>query len=141
VLVVLAVFVIYVVLGILYESFIHPLTILSGIPFAAFGALLALLVCRVELSVFAFVGISFADRHRKEERDHDGGFRAGGGAHEGMAPADAIVRAAHVRFRPIMMTTMAALVGSLPVALASGAGAESRPPLGIVVVGGPCFRS
>ena len=139
VLVVLAVFVIYVVLGILYESFIHPLTILSGIPFAAFGALVALVVCRVELSVFAFVGIILLIGIVKKNAIMMVDFALEAEHKDGLAPADAIVHAAHVRFRPIMMTTMAALVGSLPVALANGAGAESRRPLGIVVVGGLLF--
>jgi HAE1 family hydrophobic/amphiphilic exporter-1 len=138
-LVILAVFVIYVVLGILYESFIHPITILSGIPFAAFGALLALLVCRVELSVFAFVGIILLIGIVKKNAIMMVDFALEAEHKDGLAPAEAIVHAAHVRFRPIMMTTMAALVGSLPVALASGAGAESRRPLGIVVVGGLLF--
>jgi HAE1 family hydrophobic/amphiphilic exporter-1 len=139
VLAVLAIFVIYMILGVLYESFIHPLTILSGLPFAAFGALLALLIFHVELSVYAFVGIilligivkknaimmvDFALEFERTERE----------------PAErAIVEAAHVRFRPIMMTTVAALVGTLPIAFASGAGSESRRPLGIAVVGGLAF--
>jgi HAE1 family hydrophobic/amphiphilic exporter-1 len=139
VLVVLAVFVIYVVLGILYESFIHPLTILSGIPFAAFGALLALVIFRVELSVFAFVGIILLIGIVKKNAIMMVDFALEAENKHGRAPADAIVEAALVRFRPIMMTTMAALVGSLPVALASGAGAESRRPLGIAVVGGLMF--
>ena len=139
VLVVLAVFVIYVVLGILYESFIHPLTILSGIPFAAFGALLALLVCHVELSVFAFVGIILLIGIVKKNAIMMVDFALEAEHREGLPAAESIVQAAHVRFRPVMMTTMAALVGSLPVAMATGAGAESRRPLGIVVVGGLLF--
>jgi hydrophobic/amphiphilic exporter-1 (mainly G- bacteria), HAE1 family len=139
VLVILAVFVIYVVLGILYESFIHPITILSGIPFAAFGALLALLVTRVELSVFAFVGIILLIGIVKKNAIMMVDFALETEHKEGLAAEESIVRAAHVRFRPIMMTTMAALVGSLPVALATGAGSESRRPLGIVVVGGLLF--
>jgi HAE1 family hydrophobic/amphiphilic exporter-1 len=139
VLVILAVFVIYVVLGILYESFIHPLTILSGIPFAAFGALLALLVTRVELSVFAFVGIILLIGIVKKNAIMMVDFALDAEHKEGLRAEESIVQAAHVRFRPIMMTTMAALVGSLPVALATGAGAESRRPLGIVVVGGLLF--
>jgi len=139
VLVVLAVFVIYVVLGILYESFIHPLTILSGIPFAAFGALLALLVCRVELSVFAFVGIILLIGIVKKNAIMMVDFALEVEHKEHLPASESIVQAAHVRFRPIMMTTMAALVGSLPVAMATGAGAESRRPLGIVVVGGLLF--
>jgi HAE1 family hydrophobic/amphiphilic exporter-1 len=139
VLVVLAVFVIYVVLGILYESFVHPVTILSGIPFAAFGGLLALLVCHVELSVFAFVGIILLIGIVKKNAIMMVDFALEAEHREGLPAAESIVQAAHVRFRPIMMTTMAALVGSLPVAMATGAGAESRRPLGIVVVGGLLF--
>ncbi|HEX5071949.1 MAG TPA: efflux RND transporter permease subunit [Gemmatimonadaceae bacterium] len=139
VLVVLAVFVIYVVLGILYESFIHPLTILSGIPFAAFGALLALLVCHVELSVFAFVGIILLIGIVKKNAIMMVDFALEAEHKQHLPASESIVQAAHVRFRPIMMTTMAALVGSLPVAMTTGAGAESRRPLGIVVVGGLLF--
>jgi HAE1 family hydrophobic/amphiphilic exporter-1 len=128
-----------VTLGILYESFVHPLTILSGIPFAAFGALLALLICHVELSVFAFVGIILLIGIVKKNAIMMVDFALEAEHKEGKAPRDAIIEAAHVRFRPIMMTTMAALVGSLPVAMATGAGAESRRPLGIVVVGGLLF--
>jgi HAE1 family hydrophobic/amphiphilic exporter-1 len=134
-----AVLVIYLVLGVLYESFVHPLTILSGLPFAGFGALLTLMLFRVELSVYAFVGvillvglvkknaIMMIDFALDAERDH------GKPAHE------AIVEACLVRFRPIMMTTMAALMGTLPIALGLGAGAESRRPLGLAVVGGLAF--
>jgi len=139
VLVVLAVFVIYMVLGVLYESFIHPLTILSGLPFAAFGALLALLVFHIELSVFAFVGIILLIGIVKKNAIMMVDFALEAEQKEGRAPADAIVHAAHIRFRPIMMTTMSALVGTLPVAMATGAGAESRRPLGIAVVGGLLF--
>ena len=132
----LAIFVIYVVLGILYESFIHPLTILSGLPSAGFGALLTLLVFGAELDIYAFVGvimlvglvkkngimmIDFAIESRKEKE---------------ISAADAIYEACLVRFRPIMMTTMAALLGTLPIALGWGAGGESRRPLGLAVVGG-----
>ncbi|MBL0168095.1 MAG: efflux RND transporter permease subunit [Propionivibrio sp.] len=132
----IAILVVYIVLGILYESFIHPLTILSGLPSAALGALITLLVFRVDLSLYAFVGvimligivkknaimmIDFAlDRQRSEQLP----------AHE------AIYQACLIRFRPIMMTTMAALVGTLPIAIGFGAGAEVRRPLGLAVVGG-----
>ncbi len=139
VLVVLAVFVIYVVLGVLYESFVHPLTILSGLPFAAFGALLALWIFHVELSVFAFVGIILLIGIVKKNAIMMVDF-ALDAEHRGNTNAEAaIVEAAHVRFRPIMMTTVAALVGTLPVALASGMGSETRRPLGIAVVGGLAF--
>jgi HAE1 family hydrophobic/amphiphilic exporter-1 len=139
VLVVLAVFVIYVVLGILYESFIHPITILTGLPFAAFGALLALLVFHVELSVYAFVGIILLIGIVKKNAIMMIDFAVEAERNEHKAPEEAIVEAAHVRFRPITMTTVAALVGTLPIALATGAGSESRRPLGIAVVGGLAF--
>jgi HAE1 family hydrophobic/amphiphilic exporter-1 len=139
VLVILAIFVIYVVLGVLYESFVHPLTILSGLPFAAFGALLALWIFHVELSVFAFVGIILLIGIVKKNAIMMVDF-ALDAEHRGNTNAEAaIVEAAHVRFRPIMMTTVAALVGTLPVALASGMGSETRRPLGIAVVGGLAF--
>jgi HAE1 family hydrophobic/amphiphilic exporter-1 len=139
VLVVLAIFVIYVILGILYESFIHPLTILSGLPFAAFGALLALLITRQELTVYAFVGIILLIGIVKKNAIMMIDFSLETERNEHMPPAQAIVHAAKVRFRPIMMTTVAALAGTLPIALGTGAGAESRRPLGIAVVGGLAF--
>jgi HAE1 family hydrophobic/amphiphilic exporter-1 len=139
VLVVLAVFVIYMILGVLYESFIHPLTILSGLPFAAFGALLALLIFRVELSVYAFVGIILLIGIVKKNAIMMVDFALEFEHEEQGAAERAIVEAAHVRFRPIMMTTVAALVGTLPIAFARGVGAESRQPLGIAVVGGLAF--
>jgi HAE1 family hydrophobic/amphiphilic exporter-1 len=135
---VIAIFVIYIVLGILYESFIHPLTILSGIPFAAFGALLALMVTRTELTVYAWVGIIMLVGLVKKNAIMMVDF-ATEAEKQGKDPFDAIVEACLVRFRPITMTTMAALVGTLPIALGAGAGAESRRPLGIVVVGGLLF--
>ena len=135
---VIAIFVIYIVLGILYESFIHPLTILSGIPFAAFGALLALIVTKTELTVYAWVGIIMLVGLVKKNAIMMVDF-ATEAEKKGKNPFDAIVEACLVRFRPITMTTMAALVGTLPIALGAGAGAESRRPLGIVVVGGLAF--
>ena len=139
VLVVLAIFVIYVILGVLYESFIHPLTILSGLPFAAFGALLALLITRQELTVYAFVGIILLIGIVKKNAIMMIDFSLETERNEHMPPAQAIVHAAKVRFRPIMMTTVAALAGTLPIALGTGAGAEARRPLGIAVVGGLAF--
>ena len=136
---VLAVFVIYMVLGVLYESFVHPITILSGLPFAAFGAFLALYLFDVELSVFSFVGIILLIGIVKKNAIMMVDFALEAERVEHRAPADAIVHAAHIRFRPIMMTTVAALVGTLPVALAHGMGSESRRPLGIAVVGGLVF--
>jgi HAE1 family hydrophobic/amphiphilic exporter-1 len=139
VLLLIAVFVIYLVLGMLYESFIHPLTILSGLPFAGFGALLALLIFRVELSIYAFVGIIMLVGLVKKNAIMMIDFALEAERNQGKPPREAIVEAALVRFRPIMMTTMAALMGTLPIAIGLGAGAEARRPLGIAVVGGLAF--
>ena len=136
---VIAIFVIYIVLGVLYESFIHPLTILSGIPFAAFGALLTLLLTRTELTVYAWVGIIMLVGLVKKNAIMMIDFATETQRKNGTKAFDAIYEACLVRFRPIMMTTMAALVGTLPIALGAGAGAESRRPLGIAVVGGLAF--
>ena len=130
-----AIIVIYIVLGVLYESFTHPLTILSGLPSAGFGALLTLLIFRTELSLYAFVGIIMLVGLVKKNGIMMVDF-AVEAQKEGKSPLDAIHEACLVRFRPIMMTTMAALVGTLPIALGLGAGAESRRPLGLAVVGG-----
>ncbi len=135
-LLIMAVLVIYLVLGILYESFIHPLTILSGLPSAGFGALLALLVFGMELNVYGFVGILMLIGIVKKNAIMMIDFALEAQRKEGKSPADAIYEACLVRFRPIMMTTMAALMGTLPIALGIGAGAESRRPLGVAVVGG-----
>jgi HAE1 family hydrophobic/amphiphilic exporter-1 len=135
----IAIFVIYVVLGILYESFIHPVTILSGLPFAAFGALLTLLIFKIDLSVYAFVGIVLLVGLVKKNAIMMIDFALESERSEGRSPAEAIVHACLIRFRPIMMTTMAALMGTLPIALSTGAGAESRRPLGVAVVGGLAF--
>ena len=133
----IAIVVVYIVLGILYESFIHPLTILSGLPSAAVGALITLFIAGLPLTLYAFVGmimligivkknaimmIDFA-LHRQR-------------ADATVSPEQAIREAAIIRFRPIMMTTMAAMMGTLPIALGSGVGAESRRPLGLCVAGG-----
>jgi HAE1 family hydrophobic/amphiphilic exporter-1 len=132
----MAIVVIYIVLGILYESFTHPLTILSGLPAAGFGALATLVIFKMELSLYAFVGvimlvglvkkngIMMVDFAIESQREHL------------KPPVQAIHEACLIRFRPIMMTTMAALVGTLPIALGWGAGAEARQPLGLAVVGG-----
>jgi hydrophobic/amphiphilic exporter-1 (mainly G- bacteria), HAE1 family len=132
----LAVVVIYLVLGILYESFIHPLTILSGLPTAALGALLTLLAFGVELNMYAFVGMIMLIGIVKKNAIMMIDFAIEAQRKEGKKPADAIYDACIVRFRPIMMTTMAALMGSLPIALAIGAGGDARKPLGLAVVGG-----
>ncbi len=135
-LLVLAVFVIYLVLGILYESFIHPLTILSGLPSAGVGALLTLMIFRAPLDLFSFVGIVMLIGIVKKNAIMMIDFALEKQRNEGTDPALAIVEACHVRFRPIMMTTMAAFAGTLPIALGLGAGAETRRPLGLAVVGG-----
>ncbi|MBD8881120.1 efflux RND transporter permease subunit [Rhodanobacter sp. 7MK24] len=132
----LALFVIYLVLGILYESFIHPLTILSGLPAAGVGALLTLMIFRAPLDLFSFVGIVMLIGIVKKNAIMLIDFALERQRTEGMAPAAAIMEACHVRFRPIMMTTMAAFAGTLPIALGLGAGAETRRPLGLAVVGG-----
>jgi HAE1 family hydrophobic/amphiphilic exporter-1 len=135
-LLVLALFVIYLVLGILYESFIHPLTILSGLPSAGVGALLTLMIFRAPLDLFSFVGIVMLIGIVKKNAIMMIDFALEKQRSEGTDPALAIVEACHVRFRPIMMTTMAAFAGTLPIALGLGAGAETRRPLGLAVVGG-----
>jgi len=128
--------VIYLVLGILYESFIHPLTILSGLPFAGFGALLTLLLFHTELSIYAFVGVIMLIGLVKKNAIMMIDFALDAERNEGKTPRDAILEACSIRFRPIMMTTMAALMGTLPIAIGFGTGAESRRPLGLAVVGG-----
>jgi len=135
----LAIVVIYIVLGILYESFIHPLTILSGLPFAGFGALLTLFIFRTELSIYAFVGIIMLVGLVKKNAIMMIDFALEAERTEGKSPREAIIEACGVRFRPIMMTTMAALMGTLPIAIGLGAGGESRRPLGLAVVGGLAF--
>jgi len=135
----LAIVVIYIVLGILYESFVHPFTILSGLPFAGFGALLTLVIFRTELSVYAYVGVIMLVGLVKKNAIMMIDFALDAERREGKSPRDAIIEACSVRFRPIMMTTMAALMGTLPIAIGWGAGAESRRPLGLAVVGGLAF--
>ncbi len=135
----LAVLVIYLVLGVLYESYIHPLTILSGLPFAGFGALLTLFLFRTELSVYAFVGVIMLVGLVKKNAIMMIDFALDAERTEGKSARDAILEACSIRFRPIMMTTMAALMGTLPIALGIGAGAEARRPLGLAVVGGLAF--
>jgi HAE1 family hydrophobic/amphiphilic exporter-1 len=134
----LAILVIYLVLGILYESFIHPLTILSALPFAGFGALLTLIIFGEDLSIYAFVGIIMLVGLVKKNGIMMIDFAIDAQKH-GKSPYDAIVEASIIRFRPIMMTTMAALMAGLPIAIGFGAGAESRRPLGLAVVGGLLF--
>ena len=136
VLLALAIVVIYLVLGILYESFVHPLTILSGLPTAALGALVTLLAFGVELNMYAFVGMIMLIGIVKKNAIMMIDFAIEAQRKEGKKPEDAIYEACLVRFRPIMMTTAAALMGSLPIALSIGSGGEARMPLGLSVVGG-----
>jgi len=138
VLLVIAIMVVYIVLGILYESYIHPLTILSGLPSAGFGALVTLLLFRMDLNIYAFVGmimlIGIVEKNAIMQIDFALEAERGG-----KHPQDAIYEGCLIRFRPIMMTTMAALLGAVPIALGYGAGGEARQPLGLVVVGGLLF--
>jgi len=136
VLLVLAIVVIYLVLGILYESFIHPLTILSGLPTAGLGALVTLWAFGIDLNMYALVGIIMLIGIVKKNAIMIIDFAIEAQRKEGKAPQDAIHQACLIRFRPIMMTTMAALMGSLPIALAFGVGGDARQPLGLAVVGG-----
>jgi hydrophobic/amphiphilic exporter-1 (mainly G- bacteria), HAE1 family len=131
----LAIFVIYVVLGMLYESFIHPVTILSGLPSAGVGALLTLLLFKMDLNIYAFVGVIMLVGLVKKNGIMMIDFAIERRRH-GLSAAEAIYEACRVRFRPIMMTTMSALMGTLPIALGMGAGSEARRPLGLAVVGG-----
>ena len=138
-LLIMAVLVIYIVLGVLYESFIHPLTILSGLPAAGVGALVTLLLFGKELNIYGFVGVIMLIGIVKKNAIMMIDFALEAERKEGKGPAEAIYEGALVRFRPIMMTTMAALMGTLPIALGLGAGAEARRPLGLAVVGGLVF--
>jgi HAE1 family hydrophobic/amphiphilic exporter-1 len=135
----MAIAVIYMVLGILYESFIHPITILTALPFAGVGALVTLMIFRMDLSIYAFVGIIMLVGLVKKNGIMMVDFAIEAERNEGKSPTEAIFEACLVRFRPIMMTTMAALMGTLPIALGFGAGSESRRPLGLAVVGGLVF--
>ena len=139
VLILVAILVIYVVLGILYESFIHPLTILSGLPSAGIGAFLALMIFGIDLNLYALVGIIMLIGIVKKNAIMMIDFALAAERKEGRRPEDAIYQGALIRFRPIMMTTMAALMATLPIALGLGAGGETRQPLGIAVVGGLVF--
>ncbi len=135
-LIIIAIMVVYIVLGMLYESYVHPLTILSGLPSAGFGALLTLLIFRVELNIYAFVGLIMLIGLVKKNAIMQIDFALEAERKEGKSPADAIYEGCLIRFRPIMMTTMAALLGAVPIALGWGAGGESRRPLGLTVIGG-----
>jgi HAE1 family hydrophobic/amphiphilic exporter-1 len=139
VLLIVAILVVYIVLGILYESYIHPITILSGLPSAGFGALVTLYLFRMDLNIYAFVGlimlIGIVEKNAIMQID----FALEAERHQGLTPLKAIYEGCLIRFRPIMMTTMAALLGAVPIALGYGAGGEARQPLGLVVVGGLLF--
>jgi HAE1 family hydrophobic/amphiphilic exporter-1 len=135
-LLVIAVMVIYLVLGVLYESFIHPITILSGLPSAAIGALLTLLACGEDLNLYSFLGIILLIGIVKKNAIMIVDFALDAERNSGLSPEAAVYQGCLQRFRPIMMTTMAALLGALPIAFGSGASGEVRRPLGIAVVGG-----
>ena len=138
-LLIVAIAVVYIVLGVLYESYVHPLTILSGLPSAGFGALLTLLIFKIELSIYSFVGLIMLIGIVKKNAIMQIDFALEAERKEGKSPRDAIHEGCLIRFRPIMMTTMAALLGTMPIALGYGAGGESRKPLGMAVVGGLAF--
>jgi multidrug efflux pump len=130
---------VYIVLGVLYESYIHPVTILSTLPSAGVGAILALLICRNELTVVAIIGIVLLIGIVQKNAIMMIDFALDAERQEGKAPRDAIFQAALLRFRPILMTTMAALLGAVPLAFGRGVGSELRRPLGITIIGGLIF--
>jgi multidrug efflux pump len=139
ILILTALLTVYIVLGILYESVIHPVTILSTLPSAGVGALLALLICRMELSVIALIGIILLIGIVKKNAILMIDFAIDAERREGKSPEEAIYQACLLRFRPITMTTMAAMLGGLPLAFGLGTGSELRQPLGISIVGGLLF--
>jgi HAE1 family hydrophobic/amphiphilic exporter-1 len=139
ILLMVAIAVVYIVLGILYESYVHPITILSGLPSAGFGALLTLMLFHVDLNIYAFVGLMMLIGIVKKNAIMQIDFALEAERKEGKAPRDAIYEGCLIRFRPIMMTTMSALLGGLPISLGYGAGGEARRPLGLTVVGGLLF--
>jgi hydrophobic/amphiphilic exporter-1 (mainly G- bacteria), HAE1 family len=124
------------VLGVLYESYIHPITILSGLPSAGVGALLTLILFKVDLNIYSFVGLVMLVVLVKKNAIMQIDFALECERKEGKSPKDAIFEGCLIRFRPIMMTTMAALLGTLPISLGYGSGGEARRPLGLAVVGG-----
>ncbi len=130
---------VYIVLGVLYESYIHPITILSTLPSAGVGALVALLICRIDLSVIALIGIILLIGIVKKNAIMMIDFALEAERNEGKSPGEAIYEACLLRYRPIMMTTMAALLGAVPLALGNGVGSEMRRPLGITIIGGLLF--
>ncbi len=138
-LLVAAILVIYIILGVLYESFVHPITILSGLPSAGVGALFTLMIFHQELNLYSFVGIIMLIGIVKKNAIMMIDFALDAERNDGKSPEESIYQGALIRFRPIMMTTAAALMGTLPIALGVGAGAESRRGLGLAVVGGLLF--
>jgi HAE1 family hydrophobic/amphiphilic exporter-1 len=138
-LLILAILIIYIVLGILYESYIHPITILSGLPSAGFGALLTLMLFHIDLNIYSFVGLIMLVGIVKKNAIMQIDFALEAERKEGKSPLEAIYQGCLIRFRPIMMTTMAALLGALPIAYGYGQGGEARRPLGLTVVGGLLF--
>jgi multidrug efflux pump subunit AcrB len=136
VLILAALVAVYIVLGVLYESLIHPITILSTLPSAGVGALLALLLCRMDLNIIALIGLILLIGIVKKNAIMMIDFAIDVERRQTLTPRDAIYEACLLRFRPIMMTTMAALLGALPLALGTGVGSELRRPLGITIVGG-----
>ena len=134
-----AILVVYIVLGVLYESYVHPITILSGLPSAGFGALLTLMIFKVDLSIYAFVGLMMLIGIVKKNAIMQIDFALEAERKHGKTPAEAIYEGCLTRFRPIMMTTMASLLGALPMSLGYGAGGEARRPLGLAVAGGLIF--
>jgi multidrug efflux pump subunit AcrB len=131
-----AIITVYIVLGVLYESFIHPITILSTLPSAGVGALLALMLCGENLDLISLIGIILLIGIVKKNAIMMVDFALDAERSEGLAPEDSIRQACRLRYRPIMMTTMAALLGALPLALGTGIGSELRRPLGVAIVGG-----
>jgi multidrug efflux pump subunit AcrB len=136
VLILAALITVYIVLGVLYESYIHPLTILSTLPSAGVGALLALMLCHTEFSIIALIGIILLIGIVQKNAIMMIDFALAAERQEGKSPVEAIYQACLLRFRPIMMTTMAALLGALPIVFGAGVSGEARRPLGIAVVGG-----
>ena len=139
VLILAALVTVYIVLGVLYESYIHPMTILSTLPSAGVGALLALLICHQDFSIVALIGIVLLIGIVQKNAIMMIDFALDAERKEGMAPLDAIYRACLLRFRPILMTTMAAMLGGVPLAFGTGTGSELRRPLGITIIGGLIF--
>src|SRR6185437_10988565 len=131
-----AIVAVYIVLGILYESYVHPITILSTLPSAGVGAVLALILCDTEFSIIALIGVILLIGIVKKNAIMMIDFALDAERREGLRPREAIYRACLLRFRPIMMTTMAAMLGALPLAIGFGEGSELRRPLGISIVGG-----